>query len=359
MTDFVTQPDGTLKLRGSLTKREVPKLHDSILSLSGVRRIDLSEVTEADSSGVALLDLIRRASGSGSALPVIGAKPEIERLLALFEGGGEAEKAPGERYNLFARVTELLIAAYREAGTYFQLSADIIVWSIHGVFDRRGQRRGALVRQLIDIGVNAVGIVALLSLILGLILALQSAAQLEQFGANVFVAMLLSLAVVREMGPMMTAILVAGRSGSAIAAEIATMKVSEELDALRVMGLDPVRYVVVPKFHAITIAMPILVALSIAMSMLGGVIIGAVYLEVSPASFFWNMIDAVDIEDLTIAIIKSTVFAWHIVIIGSHYGFKATGGAEGVGRMTTVSVVASIFVVILTDVFFSFFYLPS
>ncbi len=359
MTDFVAQADGTLKLRGSLTKQEVPDLHDSILSLSGIRRIDLSEVTEADSSGVALLDLIRRASGSGSEIPFIGAKPEIERLLALFEGGAKAEEGPKERYNLFARATELLIAAYREAGTYFQLSADIFIWSIHGVFDRRGQRRGALLRQLIDIGVNAVGIVALLSLILGLILALQSAAQLEQFGANVFVAMLLSLAVVREMGPMMTAILVAGRSGSAIAAEIATMKVSEELDALRVMGLDPVRYVVVPKFHAITIAMPILVALSIAMSMLGGVIIGVAYLGISPAAFFWNMIEAVDIEDLTIAIIKSTVFAWHIVVIGSHYGFKATGGAEGVGRMTTVSVVASIFVVILTDVFFSFFYLPS
>lgn len=359
MTDFVAQSDGTLKLRGSLTKEEVPELHDSIVTLSGVRRIDLSEVTEADSSGVALLDLIRRGSGSRGDIPVIGAKPEIERLLSLFEGGAEPEAPQAERYNLFARVTELFIAAYREAGTYLQLSADVLVWSIYGVFDRRGQRRGALIRQLVEIGVNAVGIVALLSLILGLILALQSAAQLEQFGANIFVAMLLSLAVVREMGPMMTAILVAGRSGSAIAAEISTMKVSEELDALRVMGLDPVRYVVVPKFHAITIAMPILVALSIGMSMLGGVIIGVTYLGISPASFFWNMIDAVDVEDLTIAIIKSTVFAWHIVIIGSHYGFKATGGAEGVGRMTTVSVVASIFVVILTDVFFSFFYLPS
>ncbi len=359
MTDFVAQTDGTLKLQGSLTKGDVPKLHDSIMKLSGIRQIDLSEVSEADSSGVALLDLIRRSSGSGGEIPVVGAKPEIERLLTLFEGGAKPETRRKEHYNPFARVTELLIAAYREAGTYFQLAADIFIWSIYGVFDRRGQRRGALGRQLIEIGVNAVGIVALLSLILGLILSLQSAAQLEQFGANIFVAMLLSLAVVREMGPMMTAILVAGRSGSAIAAEISTMKVSEELDALRVMGLDPVRYVVVPKFHAITIAMPILVVLSIAMSMLGGVIVGMTYLGISPASFLWNMIEAVDIEDLTIAIIKSTVFAWHIVIIGSHYGFKATGGAEGVGRMTTVSVVASIFVVILIDVFFSFFYLPS
>lgn len=359
MTDFVSKPDGTLRLRGSLTKQDVPIIHDSILSVTGVRRIDLSEVTEADSSGVALLDMLRRKGDGGNEIPVVGARPEIERLLSLFEGGSVAGKPQGERYNLFAKVTETLIGGVAEAKSYFQLSADIFVWSMYGVFDRRGQRRGALLRQTIEIGVNAVGIVSLLSLILGLILALQSAAQLEQFGANIFVSMLLSLAVVREMGPMMTAILVAGRSGSAIAAEISTMKVSEELDALRVMGLDPVRYVVVPKFHAITIAMPILVSISIAMSMIGGIIIGVTYLGITPTSFFWNMIDAVDVEDFLIAIIKSTVFAWHIVIIGSHYGFKATGGAEGVGRMTTVSVVASIFVVILIDVFFSFFYLPS
>ncbi len=356
--DFLAHTDGTLALKGSLTKEHIPALHHKVMAIPTITRIDLSGVTEADSSGVALLDIIRQRGGGPDRVPVIGARPDVQRLLALFEGGGEKHPPAGEGYNFFARATDVITASISEAKRYYQLSADIVVWSIFGLVDRSGRRRGSVGRQAVEIGVNAVGIVSLLSLILGLILALQSAAQLEQFGANIFVASLLAVAGVRELSPRMTAVLVAGRSGSAIAAEIATMKVSEELDALRVMGLDPIRYVVVPKFLAITITMPILVVISISMSMIGGIVVGVTYLGISPTAFFSNMIDSVALDDLIIAIIKSTVFAWNIVIIGSHYGFKASGGAEGVGKMTTVSVVASIFVVILIDVFFSFFYLP-
>ena len=156
---------------------------------------------------------------------------------------------------------------------------------------------------------------------------------------------------------MMTAIIIAGRSGSAIASEIATMQVTEEIDALKMMALNPIRYVVVPKFHAITIVMPILVAFSILVGEIGGCIIALGYLDISLETFVSRSIDIISIKDLIISFGKSIWFAWVIVIIGSYYGFQVKGGAEGVGKATTSSVVSSIFAVIVFDAIFSLLYL--
>jgi phospholipid/cholesterol/gamma-HCH transport system permease protein len=155
----------------------------------------------------------------------------------------------------------------------------------------------------------------------------------------------------------MTAVLVAGRSGSSIASEIATMKVTEELDALQVMGLSPVRYVVVPKVLAITAVMPVLTMISMVVAILGGMAISLPYLDLTARTFIGQFVDVLSLYDLVTGFSKSIVFAWQIVIVAAYYGFRATGGAEGVGLVTTKSVVASIFSVIVIDVFFSFAYL--
>ncbi|MCK9330183.1 MAG: ABC transporter permease, partial [Candidatus Cloacimonetes bacterium] len=154
-----------------------------------------------------------------------------------------------------------------------------------------------------------------------------------------------------------TAIILAGRSGSAIASEIATMKVTEEIDALKMMALNPIRYIVVPKFHAVTICMSLLILFSIIVGIFGGLIIAVTVLNLSPIAFLKTCIEVITIKDLMITLIKSTVFAWQIVIIGSHYGFQVTGGAEGVGKATTQAVVSSIFGVIIMDAIFSLIYL--
>jgi len=200
--------------------------------------------------------------------------------------------------------------------------------------------------------------VALLSFIIGLILALQAAAQLRLVGANIFVADLVAVAMVREMGPMMTAILIAGRSGSAMAAEIATMKVSEEIDALRTMAIDPVRYVIVPKLLAITLCSPLLVTLSTLIGIFGGLVIAVAYLHLPVAAYTNEAIKVLRAVDILSGLTKSIVFAWLIAVISSYCGLRAAGGAEGVGRETTSSVVASIFAVIVADVVFSLVYLP-
>ncbi|MBU0567119.1 ABC transporter permease, partial [bacterium] len=219
------------------------------------------------------------------------------------------------------------------------------------------QRRGSTIAQSLLIGVDALGIIGLLSLIIGLILALQSAAQLRQFGASIFVADLIAISMVREMGPMMTAIIVAGRSGSSIAAEIATMKVTEEIDALKMMAINPIRYVVVPKLHAITICMPFLVVISTIIGIVGGLIIAVTYLDLSVISYFNEAIGVLSLKDVLVSLTKSIFFSWVIVIIASYYGFKVQGGAEGVGKATTASVVASIFAVIVLDALFSLIFL--
>lgn len=237
------------------------------------------------------------------------------------------------------------------------MASEIFYWSIIALFDRRGQRKGAFYQQGNQLGYEALPIVALLSFIIGFILALQSAVQLRLFGANVFIADLLAVTLVREMSPMITAIIVAGRSGSSIASELATMKVTEELDALKMMALNPIRYVVVPKFHAMTIMMPILVAFSILVGEMGGAIIALGYLDLSGSTFISRTIDVISAKDLFVSFAKSTVFAWLIVIIGAHYGFQVRGGAEGVGKATTASVVVSIFAVIIADAVFSLMYL--
>jgi len=255
------------------------------------------------------------------------------------------------------KVYDVMMTMYFSTKEMLLLTAEVVVWSILDLFSSKGRKKGAVFHQSIVLGVNAFTIISLMSFILGLILALQSAAQLRQFGANIFVADLLAISMVREMGPMMTAIIIAGRSGSSIASEIATMKVSEELDALKTMAINPLRYVVVPKFIAITFCMPLLVMTSIAMGIIGGLVVAVTYLDLSMYAFFNELFTVLTIKDITIGLSKSFFFAWNIVLIGSYFGLKVEGGAEGVGKVTTQSVVVSIFSVIIFDAIFSLFYM--
>ena len=258
---------------------------------------------------------------------------------------------------LFESLGESILQGLAGLKEIFVLCSELAWWSCAGLFDRKGQRKGSFTAQGVLLGYNALPVVSLLSFIIGFILSLQSAAQLKIYGGNVFLPDLLAVTLVREMGPLITAIIVAGRSGSAIASEIATMQVSEEIDALRMMAINPLRYVVVPKFHAITVVMPLLVVFSIMVGELGGLIIGMSMLDLSLAMFISRSVEIISLKDILISLSKSVVFAWLIVVIGAYYGFRVKGGAEGVGKATTASVVASIFAVVIADALFSLFYL--
>jgi len=238
--------------------------------------------------------------------------------------------------------------------TALSLLTEMLYWGTFGLFKRQDFRKGSLGEQMYQLGYKALGIVALLSFLIGLVLALQTAIQLKAFGAGIFLGPLVGITMVREMGPLLTAVILAGRTGSATAAEIGTMGVGEEIDALRTMGINPVQFVVVPKFWAITLTMPILSILSTVAGILGGFCISFFYLDLSPSLYWGELSKALFFKDVMAGFIKSVVFSWMIIWIGAYYGFNVRGGAESVGKETTASVVTCIFIIIIADALFSF-----
>ncbi|MDW7679930.1 MAG: ABC transporter permease, partial [bacterium] len=287
---------------------------------------------------------------TGKAIHFINIADQIQQALDVFSTAGYTEKDDSlEKTSFFETLGEKTFDLFGKLHEILLLITDIFYWSFAGLFQKGGQRKGSFTQQSLLIGVSAFWIVALISFLIGFILALQSAAQLRQFGANIFVADLIGIAMFKEMGPIMTAIVVAGRSGSAISSEIATMVVTEEMDALKTMALNPVRFVMIPKFHAITVTMPLLTIMADLIGIFGGLIIGVTYLQLSAAAFINELLSVVILKDVITGLVKSVVFAWIIVIVGCYCGLKVKGGAEGVGRATTASVVASIFLVIIAD----------
>ena len=345
-----------LVLAGALDFATVPALSARLHRLAprSVRRIDLQAVTRVDSAGAAFVSQLR-SRWAGAALVDPGV--EVADVLATLSPSLRPP-VPVAREPALARLGGRVHAAWSATREVLQLAADVFAATGGALLGRRGYRRGAVVEQAVLIGLDAIGVIGLLSFIIGLILALQAAAQLRLVGASIFVADLVSYSMVREMGPIMTAILLAGRSGSAMAAEIATMKVSEEIDALHTMAIDPLGYVIVPKLLAITVCSPLLVTLSTLLGIFGGLVVSVVYVRLPVVAYVNASIKILRAGDILSGLAKSVVFAWLIVVISSYCGLRASGGAEGVGRETTSSVVASIFAVIVADVVFSLVYLP-
>ncbi|NIR52503.1 ABC transporter permease [candidate division KSB1 bacterium] len=207
--------------------------------------------------------------------------------------------------------------------------------------------------QMVRIGYESIPIVSLISFFVGLIIAMQSAYQLEQFGATIYVANLVAVSIVRELSPLLTAIIVTGRSGSAITAEIGTMKVSEEIDALKTMGFNPVKFLVVPRTLAMLIMVPCLTMIGDFIGIVGGYLIAIASLDITSIRYIDQTISALVFRDLFSGLVKSVFFALIIAKVGSYEGFNVEGGAEGVGKSTTKSVVTSIFFIIAADVFFT------
>lgn len=202
-------------------------------------------------------------------------------------------------------------------------------------------------------GVDALSIVGLLAFLLGVVVAYQGAAQLQIYGANIFVADLVGLSMLREFAPLITAIIVAGRSGSAYAAQIGTMVVTEEIDAMRTIGIEPLELLVLPKILALMLSLPLLTVFADAAGVAGGMLMAQARLGVDYGEFLERLVKAVSITDYLVGVLKAPVFAWVIVVVGCFQGFRTQGGADGVGQQTTRSVVWSIFLVIVVDAAFS------
>ncbi len=320
--------------------------------------INLDLLEDLDSIGVAALNYVKeKMSGREIGVTYTGGKEHVRKKLKIFSLDENFQPKRKKSVSFFEKLGEGYERIMQEyIHNFIILMADIIYWSVSDIFKRKKQRRGEFYNQAVLIGVNAIWIVGALSFIIGLVMALQSSAQLRNFGANIYIVDLTVIAMMSEMGPLITAIIVAGRSGSSIAAEIATMKVTSELDALQTMGLQPVRFTVIPKMHGSLVTMPFLTILANITGILGGMLIAFVYLDITPQVFINRMTESLYNRDIMIGIFKSLVFAFIIVLTGSFFGLQVKEGAEGVGKVTTKAVVVSISLVMVADSIMGLFF---
>ena len=331
-----------------LGQLEVGNRHRLVLDLAGLDRID--------STGVAvILEARERLSGRQVELKLRRASAQVRKVFELVLAHSEmsVEGEPPLSSSGLSRLGEAILRAREVAAEGARQLGDIAYAILIGPFRGERIRIGSTAQQVALVGADAVPIVSLISLLMGLIMAMQAAHQLRQFGASIFVADLVGIAATRELGPFITAILVAGRSGSAIAAELGTMVVTEEIDALRTMGLNPTRYLVVPRVLAVTIALPALAVIADTITILGGMLVGVFNLGLGFKTYFDQTIQAIILSDFLTGLVKAVVFGVIIGNVGVFEGLHVQGGAEGVGRATTRSVVVSILLIIVADAIFT------
>ena len=238
-------------------------------------------------------------------------------------------------------------------GSLASLGGRAAYYILVGPFQGKPLRLKSAISQAMDVGVRALPILSLITFFIGLILALQAAYELRRFGAMSAVATAVAISMSRELGPLLTAIVVIGRSGSAFAAEIGTMKVSEEIDALETMAISPIRFLVAPKFLAMVVMLPCLTIWATAMGILGGALFGIAQADFTFTRYIRASLDSLLLHDVTTGLVKSVMFGITITAVGCLEGLSAGAGAEQVGRSTTRAVVMSIFLVIVVDLFFT------
>ena len=353
-----TGEEATIRLAGRLSLDDLEPLMADLQAIPGrlkPRRlsVDLAGVEYLDSAGaLALIELENLASSLTIPFELLNVSGTNHGLLGLIDR--EALQRPplrpeSVRPAVVENLGELARRQYRDFLEIMSFVGQLVVAIAYSLAHPRSVRWEDVKFYMKRAGADGLPIVALISLLLGLIMAFMSSLQLKQFGATIYVANLVTLAMVRELGPIMTAILVAGRSGSAFAAEIGTMVVNDEVNALVTMGFDPIRFLAVPKVLATMVVVPILTVYADLFAILGGLIVGITGLDLTAFTYIQQTKSSIRIFDFATSLVKAVVFAMLISGIGCQRGFQVKGGAEGVGTSTTSAVVSAIFLIILAD----------
>ena len=364
----VTAQAGTLYLRGAWTTQHLGGLIDKMgtdkigaLIADDPRNgdplhVEAGGLTALDTAGAwVLCGLLRGLEARGSEARIDGLEDRHRALLEFVRDRAPEPAAPPSPSDPGAldHLGRMTMARLDEAHAMTAFIGEVAIALFEHVKRPARLRTRALLGTLERAGVGAIPIVALLSFLLGIVIAYQGGLQLQSYGANIFIAELVSLTMLREFGPMMTAIIVAGRTGSAYTAEIGTMKVTEEIDALTSIGIPPLDLLVLPKLFGLLIALPLLTLVADVAGVLGGMVMAAAMLDVGFQDFADRLPQPLVYRSFVIGIAKAPVFAMIVAIVGCFQGFRVSGSADSVGRMTTVSVVQSIFLVIVADAGFS------
>jgi phospholipid/cholesterol/gamma-HCH transport system permease protein len=349
--------DGTLRFSGTLTLAQIGDLPQRLDALDPPpERIDLSKVDRMDTVGAWLVHRIARDHEAD----IAGASEDESHLLEQVAAADQPLKIRPDHTSSFTRVLEQAGTATVRAGEtligLIGFFGSVLVSLADLVMHPRRIRWNALIRQFEVVGVDALGIIGLMSFLIGIVIAQQGAIQLRQFGAEVFTINLVGRLTLRELGVLMTAIMVAGRSGSAFAAQIGSMKLAEEVDAMRTIGVSPMEALVLPRVIAAVCMMPMLAFYAAMVSLLGGGLFCWFSLGIPPITFVSRVREVVPITDLWQGMLKAPVFGMIIAMAGCYQGMQVEGNAEAVGLRTTAAVVQAIFLVIVLDAFFAVFF---
>jgi phospholipid/cholesterol/gamma-HCH transport system permease protein len=330
------------------------------LSLSAYTTItlDAQELTLLDTAGAWLLkqfiDKLQALKITVKVLNLQAKQQSIYNLVAKVHLEEESEKPSGPMLvSIISRLGEGAANAFNQMLLLLSFIGQVVVTLVQVLLKPRNIRFTSVVRHIDETGINALPIVSLIAFLTSVVLAYQGATQLRQFGAEVFTIDLVAISILREMGVLLTAIIVAGRSGSAFAAEIGVMQVNEEVDAMRTLGLNPYEILVVPRVVALVLVLPILTFVADMMGLFGAAVMSILLLDISFTQFLVRAHAAVGLWTFGVGMLKAPFFAFIIATIGCLKGLQVTGSAEKVGEMTTSAVVQAIFVVILADAVFS------
>ena len=321
-------------------------------------RLDLSRLDALDTVGALLMRQFRdRMSREGLTVMITNVRPEHIALIDAVWRAADCERVvPPKRHPIADTIAAAGQASIKAVHGSVELVSylGVVISALARVLTRpRRLRLTALVYHMDHTGLRCLPILGLLSFLIGIVLAYQGAEQLRRVGAEIYVVNLLGLSILREIGILITAIIVAGRSGSAFTAQIGTMKVNQEIDAMRTIGLDPIEMLVVPRILALMLVMPLLTFFANMIALLGGATMSYILLDINFYQFVTQMRIPIDFWDATVAMIKAPVFALVIGMVGCYEGLLVSGSAESVGLRTTKSVVESIFLVIVLNAFFS------
>lgn len=359
-----TGNETVVRLSGALLTEHLAEMERPFAQVSanaGTVRVDLSDLTAMDTGGAWMVTHLRdRLSRAGAEVAIDGgAQDQLALIRTVSAAAPDEEVQDAAAHSAWAWLEEWgksLVGGYHNALSLISFLGQTLAALTRELSRPHKLRWASLVTHMQDTGFNAVPIIGLMGFLIGVVLAFQGATQLQRFGAEVFVVELISISVLRELGILLTAIIVAGRSGSAFTASVGSMKVQQEIDAMQTLGLDPVRVLVVPRVLALLIMLPLLGFVANLFGLFGGALMSWINLGVSPGMFVTRLYENTDVSHLLVGMVKAPFFALVIGVVACWQAFQVKSSSTSVGQRTTSSVVQSIFLVIALDALFSIFF---
>jgi len=346
-----------LMAKGEWTLHSVPEIEKALESVPVTKKIrwDLSSISDFDSSGVLLFTEYLKRFRSKTDVSVTGytqSQREMYDLLCEHM----VEDIPPRKVGFFEEIGKATMETLWDIKAFITFLGQLFATLFYALVHPRTLRFKEMVYHIHQSGFNALVIIGLTSFLVGMVIAYQGAVQLAKFGADIFIVDTVGISIVRELGPMITAIVIAGRSGSAYTAEIGAMKITEEIAAMRTMGFDPYNFLVLPRIFALMIALPLLIFFSDVVGIFGGMVASGMVTGISYDQFITRLYEVLEVKHYILGMIKGPVFAFVIASIGCFRGFQVSDNTESIGLHTTASVVNAIFMVIAFDALFSVIY---